>query len=434
MKNIEIAKNLKIIIRLLQEIGLKVAATVCDQYNKASIQSLVRESKEERQRNGYSHETFTFYVNDEEIFPFFDFPHLLKGLRNNMLNYDVKFRWKNEEEIAMWDHIEQLYDLDCSVDADFRMLPKLTDAHIKRDHIKKMKVKNAAQVFSHKVQSSMRALVHHGRDVLPKAAIGTANFILFVDKLFDSVNGSCIEPKDGKILRRATTAKTEHMLFWDEAIKVLQSIKFFGRKKEFVPPTVTNWILSLRNLKLLWAYLQSEGFQFLLTRNVNQDPLENFFSCIRNQGARNVNPSCNNFTASFKTLILNNFMSTHSAGANCEEDESDGALQRLKIFLDVSPSETASRDETLQLHGYLAGYMSKKMLKAIGQCATCRKVLITDVDSDEYTIIKYREYKPNALLRPRTKYRIRERQSSLLDAWLEWLQELSSACSRVTHL
>ncbi|KAJ3639212.1 hypothetical protein Zmor_004081 [Zophobas morio] len=251
MKNIEIAKNLKIIIRLLQEIGLKVAATVCDQYNKASIQSLVRESKEERQKNGYSHETFTFYVNDEEIFPFFDFPHLLKGLRNNMLNYDVKFRWKNEEEIAMWDHIEQLYDLDCSVDADFRMLPKLTDAHIKRDQIKKMKVKNAAQVFSHKVQSSMRALVHHGRDVLPKAAIGTANFILFVDKLFDSVNGSCIEPKDGKILRRATTAKTEHMLFWDEAIKVLQSIKFFGRKKEFVPPTVTNWILSLRNLKLL---------------------------------------------------------------------------------------------------------------------------------------------------------------------------------------
>jgi hypothetical protein len=47
-----------------------------------------------------------------KFFPSFDFPHLLKGIRNNMLNYDVKFSWRNGEEIASWVHIEQLYDLD----------------------------------------------------------------------------------------------------------------------------------------------------------------------------------------------------------------------------------------------------------------------------------------------------------------------------------
>ena len=125
------------------------------------------------------------------------------------------------------------------------------------------------------------------------------------------------------------------MLFWDAAIKLLQSVKFFGRKKQFVLPTVTNWILSPRNLKILRVYLQSEGIPFLLTRNVNQDAFKNFFSCTRNQGAHNVNPSCNNFTTSFKTSILKNFMSTHSAGANYEKHKSDGALQRLKILLDV---------------------------------------------------------------------------------------------------
>ena len=61
MKNVEISKNLKTIIRLLQEIGLTVAATICEQYNKVSIQSLVRESKEEREMNGYFHETSTSF-------------------------------------------------------------------------------------------------------------------------------------------------------------------------------------------------------------------------------------------------------------------------------------------------------------------------------------------------------------------------------------
>jgi hypothetical protein len=47
--------------------------------------------------------------------------------------------------------------------------------------------------------------------VLPNEAIGTANFILFVDKLFDSVNGSSIHPKENKPLRRAVSVNTGHM-------------------------------------------------------------------------------------------------------------------------------------------------------------------------------------------------------------------------------
>lgn len=106
-----------------------------------------------------------------------------------------------------------------------------------------------------------------------------------------------------------------------------------------MPPTVTNWILSIKNLQLLWGKLQNEGFDFLITRNLNQDPLKNFFGFIRSHGSRNINPSCTAFKSAFKSLIINNFMASHSVGANCEEDESDGVLNSLKTFLDVTTSE-----------------------------------------------------------------------------------------------
>jgi hypothetical protein len=85
-------------------------------------------------------------------------------------------------------------------------------------------------------------------------------FILFVDKLFDSVNGSSIHPKDNKPLRRAASVNTGHMDCWNKAINVLRTVKFSNEKREFVPPSITNWILALKNLKLLWRKLQAVDF------------------------------------------------------------------------------------------------------------------------------------------------------------------------------
>jgi hypothetical protein len=108
---------------------------------------------------------------------------------------------------------------------------------------------------------------------------------------------------------------------------------------EFVPSSITNWILSLKNFKLLWRKLQAVDFKFLLPRSLNQNSLENFFSIIRSHGARNIKPTCTHFKAAFKTLILNNFMAAHSIGANCEEDESEAALCSLRYFIHGELSE-----------------------------------------------------------------------------------------------
>ena len=57
-------------------------------------------------------------------------------------------------------------------------------------------------------------------------------------------------------------------------------------------------------------------------RYVNQDPMENFFGLIRANGCRDIKPSCQQFSASFKSLLIDNLTSSHSIGANCAPDDS----------------------------------------------------------------------------------------------------------------
>lgn len=74
----------------------------------------------------------------------------------------MNFKINNETKMANWDHIVKLYELDVG-DFNTRMCFTLTDSHVYKEKLKKMKVKYAAQVFSHRVSSTMRWTVKHGK-------------------------------------------------------------------------------------------------------------------------------------------------------------------------------------------------------------------------------------------------------------------------------
>lgn len=116
-----------------------------------------------------------------------------------------------------------------------------------------------------------------GVGFLPKSAEATANFLLFIDKVFDSVNETQIQSIEGKQLRCAVTTDSPHVNFWYEAIQVFDSMKFIKGDREFIPPTVKNWVLTLHSFICIWNKLKNVGFQFLCPRNLNRDPIENFF-------------------------------------------------------------------------------------------------------------------------------------------------------------
>jgi len=102
----------------------------------------------------------TFDIEDREIVPLYDPPHLIKGTRNNLLTKDLIISWKDNkpDKIASWDVIKTAWIMDRKINTIRPNLKKLTAEHIIEDKIKKMRVKNATQVLSGTMASVIEIL------------------------------------------------------------------------------------------------------------------------------------------------------------------------------------------------------------------------------------------------------------------------------------
>lgn len=181
-----------------------------------------------------------------------------------------------------------------------------------------------------------------------------------MDKLFDSVNGSTATPKIGKDLRCAVTKNSCHWSFWRDALKILGSMKFVCSRNKVV--SIKNWIETIKGIMYLSNKLLSNGCKFIILRNLNQDPLENFFCSIRSHGIRNINPTCTGFISSFKSLLVSNLTTKHSVGANCEIDNSEEVLVSLKEFVLLNECEETLTKENQSQNIVVTPYTTKQLL------------------------------------------------------------------------
>ncbi|KAB0800837.1 hypothetical protein PPYR_06576 [Photinus pyralis] len=261
------------VIKNCLEIGLDVVATVCDQgaSNQAAINSLIKDTREHFLREGQENRLFGFLVNNQEIVPFYDVPHLLKGIRNNLLNKDLHFVMNNKKGIASWKHIVKFHNLDSS-EPTLRLCSKLTDEHVVPEKIKKMKVSYCTQVFSYTVGSLMMRLskwdtndeFNLGSEVRDKA-----DLILFLDQLFDSLNNQALRQHPGKVYRSCVTINSPHSAFWSNAVKVVESMQFFCNKRQkFVyNPSLKNLAHAIRAFMYICKILlENKKFAFVATR------------------------------------------------------------------------------------------------------------------------------------------------------------------------
>ncbi|KAI4463197.1 thap-type zinc finger [Holotrichia oblita] len=231
---------------------------------------------------------------------------------------------------------------------ELRAMPKLTEAHVNPDKIRKMKVACATQVFSHCVASVMNLIRLSGTTAadgssLDKNAEGTAILLKFFDSLFDSFNGSqklCTN----KPLKSYIKVGSPHFEFWSEAKKILSSMYFIDDKnRRHVPPSIKNWIITINGLIAVVKGLP-EGITFLKGRSFNQDPLENFFGQMRQRGGQNRNPNSTQFKQHFRTFLINNITTRHSIHANCQND----ANTVLSAMLNFVESPSTSLEENYE--------------------------------------------------------------------------------------
>lgn len=92
-KGPELAKQLKAVISQMQGASLIVVATVCDQgtSNVHCLKLLLQETRTALLRMGQELRENFFELNGHEIVPIYDPPHLIKGIRNNLLNKDLEY-------------------------------------------------------------------------------------------------------------------------------------------------------------------------------------------------------------------------------------------------------------------------------------------------------------------------------------------------------
>lgn len=415
------------VIKNVQATGLTILCTVCDQstVNTSAVNELVTETRAKYLRIEKEMKHDFFEINNKKIIPLYDVPHLLKGLRNNLLTKDMIYNDPEDpkkQKMIKWEYLQLLYAADKTF-GELRCLQKLTEEHVDPAKIKKMRVKTAAQIFSHSVAVATEHLTARGD--LPERCRDLISLFLLVDNLFDSLNCSTFHVPNGKTYKGPVRKNSPHHQLWQKAIKVFKTVKFVTKKKdgnkiritETVVPSIKNFIKTIEGMQELWKILcQNYYFDYMLTRNFNQDPVENFFGNIRSLGARNVSPNTIGFEGAFKALLLNNYNSPHSLQANCEEDDNK-CLQTLDFFFKENKNspdkpdvpeeiEVPFRDEfvheinegerDLGQGAYVCGWVLSKCLKLIiKNCKTCKKDVLGQQDHHNNSYILAKEYYKN---------------------------------------
>ncbi|XP_052740676.1 transposable element P transposase isoform X2 [Bicyclus anynana] len=420
LQKIEMKILIKSVVTELLKSGLIILNTVCDQgpVNVSAITELISDTRQSFIKEGKEWRHDMFSVNGHEIIPLYDVPHLIKGIRNNLITKNMIYNYKNESRLVKWDYYQQVYAAD-KARGELRLLNKITEEHINPEKINKMRVKSATQIFSHSMAVVTDHLVARGH--LPAECNNLVDITLLIDKIFDSLNVSTFNIPNGKIYKGAIRKNSPHHELWMKAKVTLKSIKFLQKKVsgnkirlvETSVPSVTNLIKTINGMEAICKILfEKYGYDAVLSRNFNQDPVENFFGNIRSYGARNNSPNTMSFEGAFKALLLNNYNLPHSKRANCEEDVNE-CLQSLHFFLkqnkdapvastgdnNIPLNENLINDFVLEpdvgQRNYVCGWVLTKCLKNIVKsCKSCRNSMLDFKNKNEInnTFIKAKEY------------------------------------------
>lgn len=99
--------------------------------NVSTINALVQETKEDFLRKGKDWRKQMFIINRKEIIPLYDVPHLIKGVRNNLLNKEMEYFDETDKNVKLvkWVLFRLVYEVDKSY-GELRYLQKITDEHI----------------------------------------------------------------------------------------------------------------------------------------------------------------------------------------------------------------------------------------------------------------------------------------------------------------
>ena len=303
-------------------------------------------------------------------------------------------------------------------------MPKITDAHIRPNNFQKMSVRLAVQILSRSVSAAISTAYESGQ-LISKTALNTANFIKVINNCFDALNSRRLN--DSNLCSVALSENSNHAFkALDTAFDILKNLNKIRSGKTTRPPCFDGLLLTINGIKQIYEVQKEKGYDFLLTRRLNQDILENQFLIYRQRGGYNRNPTVRTFQAAFKSNSIMNLLrpprtSSYEPDNVFENllDCYDAQHQNLEDVASSSSSDTSETESSLSFHSdnsdmkmslescavaYFAGYVGKKTIDHFN-CDTCLHNLIgeDDIPKNNEVLIFYKEYnlnEPSSLKRP----------------------------------
>jgi len=271
-------------------------------------------------RNVISH--FCHPVTNDKIWVFSDLPHLVKLLRNNVMDHGITL--KTGAKLNHSD-FERLLQLD---GAELKICHKLSKKHINCKNRERMRVHLAFEVFSNNVAVAMRRFFPHKQEA--------ANFVELINNCGDILNSrhpvfSSNNPY--KVSFGVSQYETEQINKLMELFEIICKMRV-GKSKSLYPfqrgflLTINSAIHLLRDLKTTYVECQ-----YILTARLNQDYIENFFFLIRGIGEFNMNPNPTETMTRLKAIALSQNL-RHSQYLCVQNENSDAENQtKLASFL-----------------------------------------------------------------------------------------------------
>jgi len=276
VKGDNLVNIIKDCVQQILDLGLSPTCIICDQgaQNRRMYTLL-----------GGNEDQPSTTICGKKLFLIYDMPHLIKSVRNNLLNGD--FEINNSRKVSMND-IRKAYEIDTNNIA--RAMIKITPTHLNPNPFQKMNCKLAIQLLSNSVSAAIKTCIATG-EIKSSTAINTANFIEVVNKMFDSANSKNLcDPNPN---RRPMSNRNPQIFENLEKAKKLfkNTIKICHRtKKTSIPPCFIGIVWTTTAIQQLYeseklemsAVAPSINIEyFLLTNRLTQDALENFFSIMR---------------------------------------------------------------------------------------------------------------------------------------------------------
>jgi hypothetical protein len=326
----EVIKNLvDQCLHNIKHIGLTPVVIICDQ--GATNRSMYRKLGISKTKPYFDHAGTNVYA-------MFDVPHLLKCVRNNLINQTFVLA---DGQRVEWEHFRLMVEEDTAKATSARLCPKVSlSTHVDVSSVQRMRVKFAAQTFSNTTASALMTYSADPSSKVPTEAGVTGKFFKQMDCLFDIFNSTA--QSDSKPFKCALFEGSQSWDFLDKMSNLfagMKVIKVDGKK--ITPPTFNGWQLSINAMKLLFEHLKSSyGIRYLRTRNFSQDCLENLFGVIRRVGGTRHNPTPSQFRQAFKHCAMNDLLSLrHSGGANCEMDAARVLLSFSSVGRNSDPDD-----------------------------------------------------------------------------------------------